>query len=113
MANHFPSSDKEEGNTPSLHSALCNKHFSDPGTIPSGLRPPFKLGDLVGGGNLAYLIRIAGRRILAFGSMNYIEREVDGLRPDVVLMGAGESRSEIYDYAGRLMRVGLSADRAL
>jgi hypothetical protein len=29
---------------------------------------------------------------------------VAGLRPDVVLMGAGESRKEIYDYAGRLMR---------
>ena len=66
----------------------------------------------MGGGNLAYLIRIAGHRILAFGSMNYIEREVNGLRRDVVLMGAGESRSENYDYAGRLMRVGLSADRA-
>ena len=36
--------------------------------------------------------------------MNYIEREMEGLRPDVVLMGAGESRKEIYDYAGRLMR---------
>jgi hypothetical protein len=50
------------------------------------------------------LIRIAGHAILAFGSMNYIEREVQGLRPDVVLMGAGASRAEIHDYAGRLMR---------
>jgi hypothetical protein len=36
--------------------------------------------------------------------MNYVEREVEGLRPDVVLAGAGSSRKEIHDYAGRLMR---------
>lgn len=38
------------------------------------------MGDLlIEGGTLAYLIRIGGRQILAFGSMNYIEREIDGL----------------------------------
>ena len=89
---------------PSIHSALFNKHYFQSGIIPPSVQPPFKLGDLIEGGNLAYLIRIAGHQILAFGSMNYIEREVAGLRPDVVLMGAGESRKEIYDYAGRLMR---------
>jgi hypothetical protein len=36
--------------------------------------------------------------------MNYIEREVAGLEPDVALIGAGASRKEIYDYSGRLMR---------
>ena len=36
--------------------------------------------------------------------MNYIEREIVGLEPDIVLMGAGASRKEIYDYVGRLMR---------
>ena len=89
---------------PSIHSPLFNKHYFQSGIIPPSVQPPFKLGDLIDGGSLAYLIRIAGHQILAFGSMNYIEREVAGLRPDVVLMGAGESRKEIYDYAGRLMR---------
>ena len=56
------------------------------------------------GGTLAYLIRFPGHQILAFGGMNYIEREIDGLRPDAVLVGAGGSRKEIYDYIGRLMR---------
>ena len=37
--------------------------------------------------------------------MNYVEREIEGFRPDVVLVGAAESRREIYDYTGRLMRV--------
>jgi hypothetical protein len=36
--------------------------------------------------------------------MNYIEREIVGLQPDVALIGAGASRKEVYDYSGRLMR---------
>jgi hypothetical protein len=53
---------------------------------------------------LAYLIRINGHQILVFGGMNYIEREIEGLEPDVAVIGAGSSRKEIYDYTGRLMR---------
>jgi len=90
---------------PSVHSPLFQKHYFEGRQIPSTIRPPFKLSDLtVEGGSLAYLIRIGGHEILAFGSMNYIEREIQGLRPDVVLVGAGGSRIEIHDYAGRLMR---------
>jgi hypothetical protein len=37
--------------------------------------------------------------------MNYIEREMEGLRPDIALVGANNERLEIYDYTGRLMRV--------
>ena len=37
--------------------------------------------------------------------MNYIEREVDGLRPDVALIGAMPERREIYDYTARLLRL--------
>jgi hypothetical protein len=55
------------------------------------------------GGTLAYLIRFRGHQVLAFGGMNYIEREIEGLRPDVVLVGASPSRTEIYDYTSRLM----------
>lgn len=36
--------------------------------------------------------------------MNFIEREIDGLRPDVVLMGAMPERREIHDYAARMLR---------
>jgi L-ascorbate metabolism protein UlaG (beta-lactamase superfamily) len=90
---------------PSVHSPLFQKHYYDGRTIPATVRPPFKLGDLAEGGSLAFLIRLGGHQILTFGSMNYIEREIDGLRPDIVLVGAGESRAEIYDYAGRLMRL--------
>ena len=90
---------------PSVHSALFQKHYYQGGTIPSTIKPPFKLGDLIEGGSLSFLIRLGGHEILTFGSMNYIEREMSGLRPDIVLVGAGDSRAEIYDYTGRLMRV--------
>jgi len=50
------------------------------------------------------LIRVGGRQILAFGSMNYIEREVEGLRPDVALIGAMPERREIHDYTSRLLK---------
>ena len=33
------------------------------------------------------------------------EREIEGLRPDMALVGAAASRREIYNYTGRLMRV--------
>lgn len=76
-----------------------------PDVFPAGLEPPFRLGQLfIEGGTLAYLVRIGGHQILAFGSMNYIEREVEGLRPDVALIGAMPERSRIYRYTPRLMR---------
>jgi hypothetical protein len=57
------------------------------------------------GGTLAYLVRIGGQRIMVFGGMNYIERELVGLQPDVALVSAAGSRKEIYDYTERPMRV--------
>jgi L-ascorbate metabolism protein UlaG (beta-lactamase superfamily) len=88
---------------PSLHSALSCKLYKDFGTVQvrSGT---MCLDDYVEGGTLAYYIRIGGRNLLLFGSMNYIEREVDGLRPDVVFVASAAPRLEIHDYTGRLMR---------
>ena len=84
---------------PSVHGIL--RHV--PNRQPQGTAPPqtFSPGE---GGTLAYLVRIGGRQVLAFGSMNYIEREVEGLRPDVALVGAMPERHEIYRYTERLMR---------
>jgi L-ascorbate metabolism protein UlaG (beta-lactamase superfamily) len=91
---------------PNIHSALNEKrYYSGPiaGTAPRGLEAPLRLSAFVEGGNLAYLLRIAGYRVLIMGSMNYIEREMQGLRPDVALVGANGQRHEIHDYTGRLM----------
>jgi L-ascorbate metabolism protein UlaG (beta-lactamase superfamily) len=90
---------------PSLHSPLDHKHYFSSATAPAGMKAPLTLEQMhPEGGTLAYLIRFHGHQILAFGGMNYIEREIEGLTPDTVLVGSNSSRKEIYDYTGRLMR---------
>lgn len=90
---------------PSIHSPLDHKHYFSSATAPTGMKAPLTLEQIhPEGGTLAYLIRFPEQQILAFGGNNYIEREIMGLEPSVVLMGAGASRKDIYDYAGRLMR---------
>jgi len=90
---------------PSLHSALDHKHYFSSEIAPAGMKAPLTLQQMhPEGGTLAYLIRFHGHQILVFGGMNYIEREIEGLEPDIVLVGAASSRKEIYDYSGRLMR---------
>jgi L-ascorbate metabolism protein UlaG (beta-lactamase superfamily) len=90
---------------PSIHSALDHKRYFSSERAPAGMKAPLTLRQMhPEGGTLAYLIRFHGHQILAFGGMNYIEREIEGLRPDVVLVGAGAARREIHDYTGRLMR---------
>jgi L-ascorbate metabolism protein UlaG (beta-lactamase superfamily) len=89
---------------PSLHSALSGKHYWSSTPIPRDVKTPLRLKDYVEGGMLAYLVRLGGREILLFGGMNYIEREITGLRPDIVLVAAAHPRREIHDYTGRLLR---------
>lgn len=90
---------------PSLHGALIQKRYVDSEIDPDNIKTPLRLLDYHEGGTLAFLIRFHGHQILSFGSMNYIENELKGLKPDVVLVGAKPERNEIYDYMGRLMRV--------
>ncbi len=89
---------------PSLHSALREKRHFDSRVVSRDFAGPRRMADDVEGGTLAYLIRLGGYEILWFGSMNYIEREVQGLRPDVALIAAARQRLEIHDYTGRLLR---------
>jgi len=97
---------------PSLHGILRRAPFlrrdpnapPAPAVIPLDVAAPLHLNQFAEGGTLAYLIRIGGRQILVFGSMNYIEREVEGLRPDVALIGAMPERREIHDYTSRLLK---------
>ncbi len=90
---------------PSLHSALSSKHSWSSGVISRDVKTPLRLCDYLEGGTLAYLIRLGGHEVLAFGSMNYIEREIAGLRPDVVLVAAARPRREIHGYTDRLLDV--------
>ena len=94
---------------PNIHSALEDKRYFNngrgiAGTAPRGLVGPLKRRDYQEGGSLAYLLRMAGHEVLIMGSMNFIEREMEGLRPDIALVGANSQRLEIYDYTGRLLR---------
>ncbi len=94
---------------PNIHSALDHKQYYNngrgiTGNAPRGLKAPLRRKDYVEGGNIAYLLRMGGHEVLIMGSMNYIEREMEGLRPDIALVGANSQRLEIHDYTGRLMR---------
>jgi L-ascorbate metabolism protein UlaG (beta-lactamase superfamily) len=92
---------------PSLHSPLLKKRYNNltwAEDVPPHLKMPIHESAYREGGTFAYLLRIAGHQIFISGSMNYIEREVEGLRPDIAIVGSGASRKEIYDYTGRLMR---------
>jgi L-ascorbate metabolism protein UlaG (beta-lactamase superfamily) len=55
------------------------------------------------GGTLQYLVRVEGRTILFIGTANFIEREIEGLRPDVAIVAVG-LREKIPDYSCRVMR---------
>ncbi|THD59882.1 MBL fold metallo-hydrolase [Phenylobacterium sp.] len=92
---------------PSLHSELAGKHYNNSpfaGPVADDLKPPLRESAYHEGGTFAYLLRIAGHQVLIMGGMNFIEREMEGLRPDIALIGAGASHREVHDYAGRLMR---------
>lgn len=94
---------------PSIHSALDQKRYFNNGrglvgTAPRGLKAPLRRNQYVEGGSLAYLLRLGGHEILIMGSMNFLEREMTGLRPDIALVGANSQRLEIHDFTGRLLR---------
>ncbi len=88
---------------PGLHSALDDKHgYAAIQSIPADIKLPLTFDEFDQGGTLAYLVRIAGHEILFIDSANYIEREMEGLRPDVAIVATG-LREEIHDYSCRLM----------
>ena len=94
---------------PSIHSALDDKHYFNngrgiTGNAPAGLKAPLRRKDFVEGGSVAYLLRMGGHEVLIMGSMNFIEREMAGLAPDIALVGSNAQRLEIYDFTPRLMR---------
>ena len=90
---------------PSLHSALDDKHtFSGSSLIDANVKLPMAASGYLEGGTFAYLVRIGGKQILILGTANFIERELDGIHPDVAIVATG-LRDELYDYSCRLMRV--------
>jgi len=87
----------------SLHSALGDKHYFNSETYTEPLKAPLQLKDFIEGGSLMFLLRFDSHSVLTAGSMNFIEREVQGLKPDIILPGVNFSRLEIYKYTERLL----------
>jgi len=92
---------------PSLHSALGEKHYYDPRRwdAESNLKAPLRINQFIEGRSLGFLARFEGHTVLTMGSMNFIEREFEGLNPDVLLAGINGSRLGLYKYDERLLRV--------
>lgn len=90
---------------PGIHSALDEKHYYDSRRYDarSNLTPPLRIDQFIEGGSLMFLARFAGHTVLTMGSMNFIEREVEGLEPDVLLAGINGSRLGLYNYDERLL----------
>jgi L-ascorbate metabolism protein UlaG (beta-lactamase superfamily) len=87
---------------PSLHSAIGDKHvFGD--AIDPDPQLPMPAARYEEGGTFGYLVRIAGREVLILDTANFIERELEGLRPDIAIIAPG-LREHIHDYTCRLLR---------
>ncbi len=90
---------------PGLHSALNEKHYFDSRRYDRNtvLDAPLRIDQFIEGGSLSFLARVGGRSILTMGSMNFVEREFEGLNPDILLAGINGSRLGLYDYDRRLL----------
>ncbi len=88
---------------PSIHSALGQKHYFDSRTYIEELKTPLRISDFIEGGSLMFLARFDNHKVLTMGSMNFVEREIQGLKPDILLAGVNYSRLEIYKYTERLL----------
>jgi L-ascorbate metabolism protein UlaG (beta-lactamase superfamily)/enamine deaminase RidA (YjgF/YER057c/UK114 family) len=90
---------------PGLHSALGEKHYYDSRRYDerTELEAPLRIEQFIEGGSLNFLARFHRQTVLAMGSMNFIEREFEGLKPDILLAGINGSRLGLYDYDRRLL----------
>lgn len=91
---------------PSIHSALNDKHYFDTRRYDGNteLTAPLAINQFIEGGALSFLARFGGRTVLTMGSMNFIEREYEGLNPDILLAGVNGSRLGLYEYDRRLLQ---------
>jgi len=92
---------------PSLHSALSDKHYHDSRRYDRDtvLEAPLRINQFIEGGALMFLARFNNHEVLTMGSMNFAERELEGLAPDILLAGVNGSRLGLYKYDERLLKV--------
>ena len=92
---------------PSIHSALGEKHYFDTRRCDrdSDLEAPLRINQFIEGGSLMFLARFDHHDVLTMGSMNFVERELEGIHPDILLAGVNGSRLGLYNYDERLLNV--------
>ncbi len=90
---------------PTIHSALNNKHYIDSRTYTEVPKTPLRVSEFVEGGSLMFLARFDHHSILTMGSMNFVERELVGQKPDILLAGVNRSQLGLYKYNERLLEV--------
>jgi len=90
---------------PSIHSALNGKHYIDNRVYSEVPNAPLKVSEFIEGGSLMFLVRLSSQEVLTMGSMNFIERELLGLAPDILLAGVNRSQLGLYNYNQRLLKV--------
>jgi L-ascorbate metabolism protein UlaG (beta-lactamase superfamily) len=89
-----------------LHGFDANKKYIVPTHLITVPPMPQTVEDLPEGDTLIYHIRIADRySIVAMSTGNYIERNLTGLRPDVLIAGATGGITQVYKYTERLLGV--------
>lgn len=91
---------------PGIHSALGEKHYHDTRRYDRNteLTAPLPINMFIEGGSLSFLARFKDHTVLTMGSMNFLEQEMDGLNPDILLAGINGSRLGLYKYDERLLR---------
>ena len=90
---------------PSIHSALNDKHYLDSRTYAEVPEAPLRVSEFIEGGSLMFLVRFSKHQVLTMGSMNFVERELEGLTPDILLAGVNQSQLGLYNYNERLLGV--------
>ena len=90
---------------PSIHSALNEKHYIDNRVYSELPEAPLKVSEFIEGGSLMFLARFNRHSILTMGSMNFVERELLGVHPDILLAGVNRSQLGLYKYNERLLSI--------
>ncbi len=90
---------------PTLHSILNNKLYYDSRRYTEVPDAPLRVSEFIEGGSLMFLARFTNHDVLTMGSMNFIERELQGIEPDILLAGVNRSQLGLYKYNERLIEV--------
>lgn len=90
---------------PGIHSALANKHYFDSRRYTEPPVTPMRVSEFIEGGSLMFLLRFKNHTVLTMGSMNFIERELHRIAPDILLAGVNLSQRGIFNYTPRLLGV--------